>query len=269
MIVTGAGSGFGRFVQETLGGVAWTRALDANTRTALRRDGTDVIVHCAFTARAPRDLRDLAGYVDDNVRLTEELVGIPHRQFILLSTVDVYPRIAGSRTEEDPLDLQAPRELYATTKLMAEAIVAARATHPVILRCGALLGPYIRRNSLVRMLEEEDCRLTLSGASCMNYVLHEDVVELVRMAIKQQWHGTYNVASTEMVTLEEVAALIGRHVTFGSHRYDTGAVDTRKLLAVCPRFRKTSREVAAAFVESWRAQRSSPASRPSRAAVTT
>ena len=247
-LTTGSRSGLGRHIFETFGGAGWTRDLSKTERDEIKREGVDVIVHCAFNSRRNVDSESLYRYVADNVLLTAELASVPHKKFIFLSSVDVYPGEPGLRSESDITQPNALEGMYGVTKLMSEAIVRERCPNHLILRCVALLGKYARKNSLLRIIEDEPCVLTLSGDSRFNYVPHSDVSDFIGFAIENDVQGVYNVACSENVTLNRVAYLVGRRVTFGEHRYDVGNIDNSKSSLIFPAFKKTSEEVVAQFV---------------------
>ena len=188
-------------------------------------------------------------YLEDNVLLTRELTSVPHRKFVFVSTVDVYPAGTGPRSEDEIYDVDDVGTLYGTTKLMSEAIVGEHCADNLILRCVALLGRHARKNSLLRIVQDEPCVLTLAGDSRFNYVLHSDVSEFIDFAIESDLSGIYNVASSENVSLSEIADFLDKEVEFGEYRYDVGAIDNRKISSVFPAFTKTSWEIVTQFVE--------------------
>jgi nucleoside-diphosphate-sugar epimerase len=235
-------SGLGRHVFETFGGISWTRHLSPAGRQEIKREGVDVVVHCAFNSRRNVDSGSLYGYVADNVLLTGELVSVPHRKFVFLSSVDVYPNGPGPRSESTVAQIGAGNGLYGITKLMSEAIVRERCTDYLILRCVALLGRHMRKNSLLRIFEDEPCDMTLRGDSQLNYVLHADVSEFIGLAVENDLSGIYNVASSQNVSLARVADILGKEVAFGGYRYDVGDIFHRKVSSVFPAFGKTSEE---------------------------
>ena len=257
VLTTGAGSGLGRHIHEKFGGTGWTRQLTPVDREGIKREGVDLIVHCAFNPRHPVDSKSLYDYMADNVSLTEELASIPHNEFILLSSVDVYPKGPGLCSESEEIEADAVRGIYGVTKLMSEAIVRQRCPNHLILRCVSLLGKYARKNSLLRIVNDEPCVLTLSGDSRFNYVLHSDVSDFISFALDNQLKGTYNVASSGNVALSQVADMLGKKVEFGEYRYDVGNIDNCKITSIFPAFKKTSEDVVTEFVgerAGWRGQ---------------
>jgi len=206
-----------------------------------------VIIHCAWKP-PPRTTADrLYPYLADTLLLTQDLLAVPHRKFVFISTNEVYPPGPGLRREEDPIEVDAVRGTYATTKLMAEALIRQCSPNHLILRSAGLLGPYARKNAIRRILEDDPCQLTLAAESRLNYMLHADVGEFLRLAVDRDLEGVYNMASAEGVSLGEVADMFGKRVLFGAYRYPMSELDNTKIAAIFPAFRKTSRTVIQQF----------------------
>lgn len=247
-LVTGALSGLGKHIYELFSGIAWDRHLQDKDRGVIKRTGADTIIHCASNSSQEVSSDTLYGYVGDNVLLTEELVEVPHRKFIFISSVDVYPKQKGLHREDEVIDVNNVIGMYAVTKLMSESIVRQHCPNHLILRCTSLLGKYSRKNSLIRILEDEPCRLTLTQDSRLNYILHSDVSGFIQFAIKNDLQGIYNVSCSESIKLREVATMIGKRVQFGKVYYDVGNIDNRKIASIFPTFKKTSRETVTQFI---------------------
>lgn len=163
----------------------------------------------AWPGRPPQTADRLADYVADTLEFTRRLTQWPHKQFISLSTAEVYPARGHSGSEEEPIELNALRNLYGACKLMAESIVQAHAHRALILRSTGLLGPAARPSSLIRILTEDRPSLTL--------------------AAERNLTGIYNLSSSKSVTLGEVAEKFRRRVNWGNYNYDVGHVDNRKI----------------------------------------
>lgn len=247
-LVTGARSGLGRHAHEVFGGSTWLRDTSPEERRSLRESGVDVVVHCAFNAARRVESENAAQYLKDNVLLTAELLEIPSRKFVFVSTVDVYPKDGKKHREDDVIDLDGGQGVYGITKLMSEALVREHRPNHLILRCSALLGRHMRRNSFVRMIEDDPCRLGLAGNSRFNYVLHRDVTDFIKLALERDLRGVFNVASTGNVRLSKVAAFLGRRVEFGSHGYDVGQIDNSKVATVTEGLRRSSLETVESFI---------------------
>lgn len=247
-LVTGALSGLGKHIYEYFRGIAWDRQMLDKDRGVIKRTGADTIIHCASNSSQEVSSDTLYGYVGDNVLLTEELVSVPHRKFIFISSVDVYPKQKGLHQEDEVIDVNNVIGIYAVTKLMSESIVRQHCPNHLILRCSSLLGEYSRKNSLIKILEDEPCVLTLTQDSRLNYILHCDVSGFIQFAIKNDLQGIYNVACSGNVTLREVVTTIGKKVQFGKYNYDVGNIDNRKITSIFPSFKKTSREIVTQFM---------------------
>lgn len=223
MLVTGTRMGLGHAVFRQLGGMAFCRGHEPWPKSA------DVIVHCAVNSARSVSAGELRGYLTDNVVLTSRLLAIPHRKFIYISSPDAHPA-----------DYAEPASLYAHTKLIGEFLVAEHGSAPLILRPSSMLGPVMRPNTTTRMLREHHPKLALTGNSVFNYVLHDDVVEFIRLGIEQNLCGMYDLASSGNVTLGAVAEALNLDPLFGSKRYHVPKMDNTKAAAIWPAFRRSS-----------------------------
>lgn len=244
-LVTGAARGLGLAMHNKFGGVAFVRG----TPLVVPDAPYDAIIHCAVNTAKVVHLEDAHAYFQDNVLLTQQMLRIPHRRFIYISSVDVYssrqsPACAGENYEASP-----HVGLYAATKIFSESMVKAQGRHPLILRPTTLMGPGMRPNSTLRMLTERDCRLFISGASRFNFVLHGDVCDFVGMALRDDVEGIFNIASASNVEIGAVAQRLGLSPTFGEHVYDVGLIDQAPAAKLHPAFARTSSETLNAFID--------------------
>lgn len=249
ILTTGISSGLGKYIYENLGGIGLTRYLSTEERERIKNRGADIIIHCAFNSRREINSDSLYHYLEDNVFLTKELVSFPHKKFIFLSSVDVYSKKAIIHSEDEIIDMDSISGIYGITKLMSESIVKNHCPNYLILRGAAFLGKYSRKNSLIKIIEDKECILTLSGNSIFNYVLHSDILDFIEFSIDYELKGIYNLASSETITLSEVADMLGKKVKFGTYFYDVAKIDNSKISSVFPAFKKTSKEVITQFIK--------------------
>lgn len=247
ILTSGTSSGLGRHIYETLGGMGWTRQLAVGERREMKRMGVDVIIHSAFNSARSISSESIYAYLSDNVLLTVDLAAIPHHKFVFVSSVDVYPKAPVSHLEKELIQMDDVNGVYGVTKLMSEAIVRANCPNFLILRCVSLLGKYSRRNSLIRIMEDDPCKLTLSNDSRFNYILHSDVSDFILFAIERDIQGIYNVASGGNLHLSEISEMFGKNVQFGNYKFDIGNIDNNKISSIFPAFCKTSKEVISQF----------------------
>lgn len=247
-LVSGVLSGLGRAAHERFGGLGLSRA-NSERVLAEASKGVEVIIHCAASP-PPReeDAGVLGGFFEDNWLLTRDLLALPHRFFVFLSTVEVYPPAGGPHREDEALPAREPRGPYATAKLASEALVRARGPRHLILRASALLGRTSRPNALLRMLSRRPCRLGLSADSTLNYVLHEDVLDFIEQALGRGWRGTFNAAASRNATLRELAAAAGARPAFGPFRYRTPEADNRRIRTLSPAFARGTVENVESFL---------------------
>ncbi|MBM3233336.1 NAD-dependent epimerase/dehydratase family protein [Candidatus Pacearchaeota archaeon] len=247
IIVTGSKSGLGRYLAEKLNVIGISRETSDAEWQQLRERGVATIIHCAFNSKKPSSSEEVAAYVQDNLLLTQHLLEIPHEKFIFISTIDVYPTDGKIHDEAENISADALACIYPLTKFLSEALVRKLSPQALILRCSALLGPYSRKNSLLKIIEDTFPTLTLSPDAEFNYVLHSDLLKIVTQALSQNIVGVYNVVATRNIALKEVAELLGKNVTFGQYRYATGNIAHAKLLNMFPFMNKSSKEVILEF----------------------
>ena len=191
-LITGAASGLGKYLHENIpNSLGLTRTNKKEMFQEAESSENLVILHSAFNR--DKDIDDYYKYLEDNISLTEELLSLPHIEFVYFSSIDVY----GDFTP------------YSFTKMMAESVVCERADKYLVLRLSALLGNTARKNSLLRILEG-NANLTLSPKSSFNYVLQSDILELLNQGTADIDNGIYNFISSTNITLEEVARHYGK-----------------------------------------------------------
>lgn len=246
-LITGAFSGLGKYLHKNLGGSPLTRLTSNKKKERIKKIGVNIIIHCAFNSDS--NPKSLDQYFQDNVSLTEELTKIPHHKFIFISSVDVYFKGLIKHTEDEKLDADGAESLYAKTKLLSEGLIRENCSNFLILRCTALLGKDSRENSLIKIIKKKNPTLTLSADSVFNYILHKDILDFIKLAVKKDLQGIYNLASSENITLSDVENLLKKQVNFGTYTYDVGEIDNSKISGVFPAFKKTSKEAILQFIK--------------------
>lgn len=247
ILITGTDRGLGKHLQEVFSGIPWTRKILATKRKKLQKEGVDIIIHSAFNSSKSVNSSNLYAYIEDNILLTKELTKIPHKKFIFISSVDVYPKDDKFHNEQEVIDINSVSGIYAITKLISESIVIKNSSNPSILRCSALLGKNARNNSLIKILKSSNPTLTLSPKSSFNYILHSNVSDFIKLAIKKNLKGIYNLASSKNITLLKISKLLQKKVNFGSHIYNVGHLNNSKAATILPAFKNTSEEIIRTF----------------------
>lgn len=241
ILTTGVKSGLGRFLHEQLGGLGLYRNSDIFKEEHLKL--IDVIIHCAFNPRKIVDSQSQYSFLQDNILLTHRLASLPHKKFIYISSVDVYPKNGKKCSEDDYINIETIDSLYGAFKLFAESIIVNNCKNLLIIRPGLLLGKYMRKNNLLRLITEEDSALSLTEESTFNGVLYSDILSFIEIAVHNDLTGIYNAVSNDNITLEKLAADFGRNVSFGNFTYTTPPISNKKITGVCKVFSKSTTSV--------------------------
>jgi len=253
-LTTGIRSGLGKYIYETFGGMGLSRETSQDEKTQIQKTKFDVIIHCAVNTRSNVDSDTLGNYLEDNIYLTQELASLKHKKFIYFSSVYVYPRTPETHREDSIIDIDtlyrsaSAHALYSVCKLASEAILKKHCKNLLILRPTTLLGIDSRKNSMLEIINNDECALGLSAKSNYNLVLHSDVLEFIRHAIDQDIQGVYNVAASDTISLSDTADLLDKKVEFGNHVYDVGQIDNSRISSIFPAFKKSSKENLIHFV---------------------
>jgi nucleoside-diphosphate-sugar epimerase len=239
VLVTGAASGIGRYLAERFNAEIVTRDRPLALLGEIS-EPYDAILHCAFNMRRDVGPAQIQEYLRDTIDLTEAVARVPHRAFVVLSSIDVYPVGAGTCDEDTKLDAFVPRNLYALCKMATEATVARLVINPLILRAGLLLVPYMRPNNLTRLVRGETAALTLTADSSFHCIGYADIAEVINRAMAAGLTGTYNTAFCPAVTMAEVAARFDRKPLFGTFNYQSPQISNERLRKTFPHICGTS-----------------------------
>lgn len=243
ILVTGAGSGFGEHCCEFFNGIPYTRTTSLTQIMAqAHQKPFHAIVHAAFNAKSNIPSEQLYAYLNDTILLTKQLLTIPHKKFIFISTVDVYPKNGTVHHEDDSFNMSDIKDLYAISKLMSESIVKSESKDYLILRPTAMLGVNAKPNSLMKILRNDKSRLTLAGKSVFNYIRHSDLSAFILAAIEQNLTGTYNTVSASNISLQDAAKHFGYSPQFGDYYYHTDQINNQKAANILKDFNNTSLE---------------------------
>ena len=242
ILITGIQSGIGRYAHENLGGIGLVRDTSKEERKRIKKTHFDAIIHCAFNSSKTLNPNSPYSYFDDNIFLTKELVSLKHDKFIYFSTIDIYCKNTATHSESETLNLYGPSSIYAATKLTSEAILKEEATNHLILRSSTLLGTHSRKNTLIKMIQDEPCTVGLSSASVYNIIIYSDILNFIKYSIGQDVQGVFNLASSCNITLEKVARILGKNIQFGEGYYSAGNIDNTKISFTFPAFKKNSED---------------------------
>jgi len=230
VLITGTNSGLGKSIFNSLTDTT-VFSLNRKNRSivlkSLVKEGVDTIVHAAFSGQGGYEqfnIEDYFKYVDDNILLTKELLDIPHKRFIYISSLVVYETNINN---------------YKTTKLYCEAMVNKLGNNPLILRCPAILNQNMRKNNLIKIIEDDYPKISLTPNSTFNYITDKDIVKVIN---NNQIKGTLDFVASNNIQLNEIVDIIGKKVTYGDYTFTTPKVSL-------PYLNKTSKQVLVEFLK--------------------
>jgi len=139
---------------------------------------------------------------------------------------------------------------YKLIKLLSENIIKDLCKNYTIIRPSAILGPNMRPNSLIRIIDGFASLGHLSGESMFNYVLQSDIADFIDMCIRDCVYGTYEFVSNDMITLNEIAIKFGKNPVFGEWKHKTPFVNNQKTVDIFDTINKSSWDVVNEYLES-------------------
>lgn len=154
----------------------------------------------------------------DNLLSAAQTVGV--RRFVAQSYFAVYERTGGPvKTEEDPRDAAAPREMresWGALRHLEDAVLGAGWTEGIVLRYGGFYGP---RTSLatggeqVEMVRGRKYPLVGDGAGVWSFIHVADAADATVAAVEKGRPGIYNIVDDEPAEVRDwlpaLAAEIG------------------------------------------------------------
>lgn len=177
----------------------------------------DAVVHLAQSRSYRAFPGDAGEMFAVNVAGTHEMLmaaaAVPVSRFCLVSSGTVYDPFTGPLDEGSAL---APVSNLGATKLAAEVLARPYSSlFPIsILRLFAPYGPgqtaRLVPDLVGRVRRGDAVTLPLSGGGMRFTPTHvDDVCDVVSAALAERWSGTFNVASPEVLQVEDVALAIG------------------------------------------------------------
>ena len=201
ILITGTRSGLGEFLSKKYPNpICITR--ENPLTDEIISEGVDTIIHCAFNQNMSE--LNLVNYkiYEDNINLTKKLLKIPHRRSVYISTCQVSE--LNSKSQPTP---------YIIMKALNEHIIREQSKNYLILRPSGLVGDDKKRNSLHKLMNNED--ITLTGESVNDFILFDDVYN----TIQSHESGTFYLLSQKSITMKEIAEKFNKEINFGHFEY--------------------------------------------------
>lgn len=233
IVVTGTSSGLGKYLKNYFDGSVSINHLNYIEELHKIDKPIDLIIHCACDAS--HKIINYHEYIESNLFYTLELCKKNPKHIIYISSAVVHSKENSN---------------YKLTKLLSENIIKDKCDSYTIIRPSAILGPEMRPNSLVKIIDDYDTKLTLSEMSTFNYVLQKDVADFIKLCYNNKIIGTYEFVSNDMISLGSIARKFGKNTTFGEWKHRASFVNNQKTVDIFKPIDKSSWNVIDQFIES-------------------
>ena len=149
-----------------------------------------------------------------------------NRMFI--SSIGIYPQSHKVYSEESNFEIKT-RNNYEFLKIMSENFIQKSSKKFTILRVAGLLDKSSRINSIQKIISNNNKRISLSPNSTLNYILYEDLLNFIKIVMKQKKFGIFNVSASKNIKLIDLKNKLNlSNVKFGNYDYLTPKIDNTK-----------------------------------------
>lgn len=237
ILITGAGGYLGRQLGETLCAHHDVTGLDIRVPEGLsfecrrgdirdpaladllRDKGIERVIHLAAVLEDSGDrARDYDIDVNGTRNVLESCVAAGVQQIVVTSSGAAYgyhPDNPEWIDERDPLRGN-PEFAYSDHKRRVEELLADyRERHPalkqLILRPGTVLGEHTR-NQITQLFERKKLLAISGSASPFVFIWDQDVIGVILRGVEEDAAGIYNLAGDGALTVQELAAILGKPV---------------------------------------------------------
>ncbi len=229
-LISGTSSGLGKYLFEKITAYKYIRT------GFMPHQSYSKIIHCGWDTSTPTDLW---GYITDALNHAEQLLRFPHKQFIFISSIDVYPKThrCNEETNIDPRNIVG---IYAQMKFAVEQMVLKYATNPLIIRPAILLGPYTR-GSISYIGRNQYANLPVSLNTNYSFTLYDDILKVINADLT----GIYNVLGNDRMSLRGIVATSMSDPNkwkFGDYEYDCGYISNEKIVKLIPEIDQSAYE---------------------------
>lgn len=244
VLVTGTGSGLGKYLLQHFDGEAFDRHhLKSGLGENIYNQQYDLVIHCAFNAAGNADINLVSEYFTDNAEMTRSLLSIRTKRFVYASTIDLYKNYPQAK-ETDKITLDRLNGGYAVSKFLSESYIVNSTKDFVIMRLAMPVGPFSRQNNLIRALNGSPPPLSVSPTSLYNIVDVRSVAKFIEYANSQRLTGIYNIGSANRASIKSLAQLSEKHCLWGAYNYNSPTFNNQKACAVLSDFKNSSLAIA-------------------------
>ncbi len=216
IFVTGASGFVGQYLVEQLthaGHEVDARRFDITTPFTVI-EPFDVVIHLAAYNITNVGNTDPSIYSRVNIEGTKHVLsGVQAKKYIFLSTTKFYRKGIEIIREDSDID---PQNAYEQSKWQAEqaCLNLKPAQELVILRCTNVFGPGQPEKAVIpiffsKAMSNEPIKVFGPKGTWLQFVYIDDLISaILNVATNPQVHGVFNLASSELVRLEDLASMI-------------------------------------------------------------
>ncbi len=224
ILTTGTRKGFGKFIAKKLN----THKFDRSLKLYELDKNYDVVIHCASNSSRNILSNNFYKFLYDNLFLTTELLKLNFKHFIFISSIGVYPQSNNVYNEKSNFEIKT-RNYYEFLKIISENYVQKSSKKFTILRVAGLLDNSSRKNSIQKIISNDNKKISLSSKSTLNYILYEDLFNFINIVIKKKKFGIFNVSASKNIKLIDLKNYLNLNkVKFGNYDYITPKIDNTK-----------------------------------------
>jgi len=228
-LISGTSSGLGKFLFQKFNSEKYNRKKEINYYF---NNNYKVIIHCAFNKNISYE-KDALQLIYDNIFLVQNLINIPHKKFVLISSIDVYEKDNLIHKENEKLKIKSDSSFYSVAKIIQEEIVKKNCNNYLILRPSSMLGKEMRKNTITKILNSAKTKknqsINLSQNSTLNFVLHEDIYKIIKSEINKK-SNSYNIVSSNNLIVSNIAKYFKSSISYGNHLHLTPKVSNKKII---------------------------------------
>jgi len=224
ILITGTNSGLGKFLKKRFCTISFTKK---NNHEFLLKKKWDLIVHCAFNTNPNITFKN---NFKDNLSLSYKIS--KHKcRIIFISSIDVYRDQKQKKEfyEDTKLNIFLSKNKYSKSKLMCENFFK-KSKLNIILRCGSLIGPDMKKNTIFKILKSNNKEINLSEKSIYSFVHYEEIYFFIKKILfKKDVNGIYNFTRNSYFSLKEICNHLNKKVKFGKYKFEVVNANNSKI----------------------------------------
>ncbi len=251
--ISGASSGLGKFLLGSMD----SRSIDPRKSELVGEDIKSSIIHCAYSFPPISDTSSVLRHIKNMSDITTHLISQCKGKFVLMSTIDVYPKYIDKRFQElGNIDLRDITGPHGFVKYHLEQIVRKMTNNFAIIRLGMLVHEDSRTGTVKKILSGDPTNSNLDAGSTFALVRYETVRDLLEAIFSKDFVGTVNLAGQPPLSLYSMANLAkNTGVAFGREFYISPEVSLHLATELLGYEPPTSSDVALQTIESFMSKR--------------